>query len=545
MKMISKWKKQVFVLIVLSVLFFIVGNGSLSLTNPDEVFYMDSAKEMVAHNSWLTPYIFDQPQFEKPIFTYWLIRLGFLMFGATPFAGRIFPALFALLGVISVYFLALAGFRERKKAFFSALILGSSALYLGLARTVFTDMVFSVLILLALTVFYWGYSQRKRFGIILFFIFSALAVLTKGPLGILIPGSIILIFLWLRKELKFFLCPAALWGIIIFSVIALPWYALMLKTYGKDFIKEFWVNDHVRRIFQAEHRSNDRWYFYPFSMLGCMYPWTLYVGAGLWTLFSRLKKGKDAFLVFIACWLAVVFAVFHPAHSKLVSYIFPLFPALALLAGSFLVDKVFPGKSKSGRAFGRLTALIILVIPIAVRVAAVKYPLYFVSSQSTLILAFLGWFFAFGSLIFVFLSKPRVAFFIQAGVIPVFLILIPLINIEPYVSSRSVCEYLSSQPVGRSVVICSKAFVRGVRFYTGVQAAVFDSGSDNFFSPHPIPFLNTSQKLQDFLVKQPLTYCVLKKSAIDDLECLAGEKYQTTLLKVVGNEYVLKLEHRK
>ena len=83
MKKIAKWEKHVFILIVLSVLFFIVGNTGLSLTNPDEVFYMDSAKEMVRHNSWFTPYMFDQPQFEKPIFIYWLIRLGFLMFGIT------------------------------------------------------------------------------------------------------------------------------------------------------------------------------------------------------------------------------------------------------------------------------------------------------------------------------------------------------------------------------------------------------------------------------------------------------------------------------
>ncbi|MCX5707887.1 MAG: glycosyltransferase family 39 protein [Candidatus Omnitrophica bacterium] len=545
MKKIAKWEKHVFILILLSVLFFIIGNTGLSLTNPDEVFYMDSAKEMVKHNSWLTPYIFGQPQFEKPIFTYWLIRMGFLMFGITAFAGRIFPAIFALLGVISLYILGLAGFGERKKAFYSALILGSSVLYLGLARTVFTDLIFSMFILFALTAFYWGYAKsKKNLGVTLFFVFSALAVLTKGPLGILIPGLVALMFLIWRKELKFIFCPAAFWGLVFFAVIAVPWYAYMLKNYGNGFIREFWVNDHLRRVFVAEHPHNDRWYFYPFSMLGCMFPWTFYVAAGLWSIFKRLKKKLSAFSVFLVCWLGVVFAIFQPAHSKLVSYIFPLFPALALIAGDFFVEKVLSRKTGFGRVLGWVTALILLIIPVAVRAAAAKYPLYFSSGRVVQILAFLGWVISFGALVFVFLRKPKPAFFIQAALLPAILIAIPLTNIDPYVSSRKVSEYLSQQPINQSVILCSKAFVRGVHFYTGSRAAVFDSGSDNFFSPHPIPFINTDKKLRVFLASQPITYCVLKKSALDDLQRLAGDNYQIDVLLLVGNEYVLKVEER-
>jgi 4-amino-4-deoxy-L-arabinose transferase-like glycosyltransferase len=545
MKKIAKWEKHVFILILLSVLFFIVGNTGLSLTNPDEVFYMDSAKEMIKHDSWLTPYIFDQPQFEKPIFIYWLIRLGFLLFGVTAFAGRVFPAIFALLGVIALYFLSLAGFGERKKAFYSALILGSSALYLGLARTVFTDLIFSVFILFALTAFYWGYSKnRKSLGVVFFFVFSALAVLTKGPLGILIPASVVLVFLLWRRELKFIFCPAAFWGLVFFTVIAVPWYAYMLNNYGNSFIKEFWVNDHLHRVFTAEHPHNDRWYFYPFSMLGCMFPWSLYAAAGLWSIFRRLKKKIPPFSVFLVCWLGVVFAIFQPAHSKLVSYIFPLFPALALIAGDFFVEKVLSRKTGSGQTLGWVTALILLIIPVAVRVAAAKYPLYFSSGQAVLILAYLSWAISLGALVFVFLRRPKPAFFIQAALLPVILIAIPLTNIEPYVSSRAVSEYLSQQPINQSIILCSKAFVRGVRFYTGSRAAVFDSGSDNFFSPHPIPFINSDKKLRDFLASQPVTYCVLKKSALDDLQRLAGDNYQISMLLLVGNEYVLKVEQR-
>jgi 4-amino-4-deoxy-L-arabinose transferase len=159
--------KNILVLIAVSYVFLVLGNGLLSLTNPDEVFYVQTAKEMIQRDSWMTPYLFGVPQFEKPIFLYWLLRIGLAASGASAglahpvpvaasgasarlahpasvaFATRFFPAIFAVIGVIAVYFLARLGFKNERKAFFSAIILMSSGLYIGLARTVYTDMIFS------------------------------------------------------------------------------------------------------------------------------------------------------------------------------------------------------------------------------------------------------------------------------------------------------------------------------------------------------------------------------------------------------------------
>ncbi len=117
----NKHLKNILILIFLAYLFFIFGNSLISLTNPDEVFYTLTAKEMVNHNTWMTPYLFEQPQFEKPILTYWLIRIGFLIFGFTNFAARFFPALFGLLGILALYALSLVLFKSEKKAFISYL----------------------------------------------------------------------------------------------------------------------------------------------------------------------------------------------------------------------------------------------------------------------------------------------------------------------------------------------------------------------------------------------------------------------------------------
>src|SRR5689334_19321965 len=138
--------KRILILTALCGVFFFFGNNFLNLTDPDEVFYSLTAKEMLAKGDWLTPYIFNQPQFEKPIFTYWLLGSAFESWGITPFSARFFPALFAFFGVLGVYALGLLGFKNERKAFWSAVVMATGAFYVAMAKTVFTDMVFAVFI---------------------------------------------------------------------------------------------------------------------------------------------------------------------------------------------------------------------------------------------------------------------------------------------------------------------------------------------------------------------------------------------------------------
>jgi len=333
--------KAILILLGLSCVFFMLGNGILSLTNPDEVFYAQVAKEMTWHHTWLVPYLFNTPQFEKPIFLYWLLRSAFFLFGVSSFSARFFPALFASLGVLATYFLGRLAFKNERKAFLCSLILMSCGLYIGLARTLFTDMIFSVFILFSITSFYWGYcrQERKGSGIILFFIFSALAVLTKGPLGVLVPALVVGVFLFFRKDIRFLLSRYSLWGIFIFVGISFPWYIFMFRKYSWSFTHEFFYNDHFRRLIEAEHAGNDTWYFYPLSMFAGIFPWSLYLFGALVYLFRHFRQNLNQANIFLLSWVAVVFLIFQPAHSKLVSYIFPCFPALALLTGDFVYQR--------------------------------------------------------------------------------------------------------------------------------------------------------------------------------------------------------------
>jgi 4-amino-4-deoxy-L-arabinose transferase-like glycosyltransferase len=541
--------RNILILLVLCYVFFIFGNSIVSLTNPDEVFYTQTAKEMAERQSWMTPYLFGHPQFEKPIFLYWLMRIGFFIFGINSFSARFFPALFGIIGVIAVYLLCVIGFKDKKKAMLSSLILMSSGLYIGLARTVFTDMIFSVFILLSLLSFFWAYSRenRKGLGIILFFVFSACAVLSKGPLGIFIPAIVVFIFLALRKDLNFKLGAYFFWGFVIFILISLPWYILMIKKYGNAFTDEFFVNDHLRRLIEAEHLSADTWFFYPASMLAGMFPWSLYVLAALFFLFKDARRKPEAIYTFLISWIAVVFLIFQPAHSKLASYIFPMFPALAIVSGDFFCDAAVSGKRvRTLFIVSSITLILVAFFTVSLVVGLFAFPKYIseylTSKNPVFIMAFL--FLALSIVLFVLIRRRE--FFKSAYClmcfIPVIFSVVPLIakDIEPYLSPKDTCEYLLKNHKVDGAIVGSKFFVRGIRYYSGKDVAAMNPYAKDFFSPHPIPFLDTDKEVADFLRKQPVTYCIFKKTSLEDIKRQEKE-FNIQMLKQIGNEYVVRV----
>ena len=170
-------KASVFILVACCLFLYFIGSTSINLTDPDEVFYAGTAKEMLANNSVLTPLIFGKPQFEKPPLFYWLLMLSFKAFGITTFAARLVPALFGIIGVLGTYFFMRKVFGS-PVSFYAALFLSAAFLYFGLSKTVITDIVFSVFTALALYSFYLWYRFKKDIYTVLFMVFISLAALT-------------------------------------------------------------------------------------------------------------------------------------------------------------------------------------------------------------------------------------------------------------------------------------------------------------------------------------------------------------------------------
>lgn len=541
--------KQILILIVVSYVFLIMGNSFLSLTNPDEVFYSQTAREMIQQKSWMTPYLFGQPQFEKPVLFYWLLRIGFMVFGALPFVARFPAALFGIFGAIGVYLLVLYGFKDKKKAFACALVLISSGLYVGLARTVFIDLVFTVLILLSLTSFFIGYIRQelKARGIILFFLFAALAVLAKGPLGFTMLIMAVLAFLAIKKDLKFLLDKYFLWGLLIFILVSAPWYLFMIYKYGSSFNNEFFYNVHIRRFFEAEHPANDTWYFYPFSMIACMFPWSIYVVISFFYFTKQVLTNKrNPIYLFLACWITAVFVTFQFAHSKLVSYIFPLFPALAVISGDFFCNVVDYGKAKTISIVTWIMWVVLALFPAGLLFAANKYPEYITSKAP-----FYNFIILYSVVLLVMLfsvikKKHWLNFYLISVQVPLLIFFVFFFhnNYENFVSSKNPCKFLMDNYKVEGRIICSKSFMRGVRFYTDKDVAMFSIGGSSLYSPHPVPVLDSEEHTRKFLGTQAVTFCVLSRSSVEDLKRIANG-YNVEVLKVFGNEYVVRVARLK
>lgn len=535
--------QRTFYFLILSYVFFFLGNGALGLTHPDEVFYAQTAQEMIEKHSLLVPYLFDAPNFEKPIFSYWLFILSFKLFGVSSFSARFFPAVFGLLGVLGIFFLGKMAFRKEEKGSFAALILMSSALYLGLSRTVFTDMFFTVLIEFSFISFYWAYinPQRKRWGILLFWFFSGLAVLTKGIPGV-IPIIAALIFLFIRKDIRFICNRYAAAGLVVFCLVALPWYVYMIKTFGQSFIQEFYYNDHLRRITEAEHSGNDTWYFYPLTMVGLMAPWSIFVILAVIPFYKKLRSNESPIYLFLALWIGVVFCTFQLAHSKLVSYVFPLFPAMALVVGDFVSNIM--DDSKYRKWFIISSFLLPAIVLIAAILGLTIFSKYFPSG--TIFSLFLV-----GSFVLIFTcfislnmqANKRIVGLIMAQ-IPVLLALglWNRVAFEDYASSKNPGKYLLDHYQISEPIVCSKHFLRSTRFFTDKKVIMLNLNGSKFFSPHAVEELKSEQEVREFINSRPITLAVLKKREVVEVQNIVKNLATVEIEKIFGDQYVVEIE---
>ncbi len=526
------------------------GNGMISLTHPDEVFYIQSAKEMIAHKSWITPYIFDAPQFEKPILFYWLLMLVIKMFDLSSFWARFCPSLFGILGVAVTYAIAWMIFRSKRLAFLSGFILSTSFIYVAMSRAVLTDMVFSIWVVITVGFFYlsYHYPGYKQVGIILCFVFSALAVLTKGFLGFFFPAIIILVYLTYKRHLSFLISPVTLIGSLIFLIIVVPWHVLMYKLYGQEFIKEYFYNVHLRRIFEAEHPKCNKWYFYPGVMIGGIFPWSFWACSGGFWLIQQIRKvkGNRDGLIFITIWILTVLGIMQLAQSKLASYILPLFPALAIMLAYYFhnIGEAGPNSIKGFKVVGYVISIFLLIAVVGTVVAGKIYIDFIVDMKPIYVFAMLSTLSA--TLIFILNQHRQYNRMILSNALITSSVLIILFlghaYVEPWVSCKQICDVFKNIDHSQTTILTSKFYVRGVRFYTDRKLAVIDINGKGFFSPHPIPFFNSDSQVLTFLENQPFTFGILKKGNLKDLNRIIPGRFHMIQYTNIGDKYIVKLE---
>ncbi len=464
---------SIVLLAVMSYFLFFYGLGAMALTDPDETFYAQTAKEMLERNEWSTPYLYGKPQFEKPILFYMLVEMSYRFFGVNEFAARLPSAVFAFLGLVALYLLGSILF-NRRVGFLAALVLGASIEYLILGRACITDMVLGTYLLIGFLFFFIAHIKKLPVFYVLSSAVFAKAVLTKGPVFIVLACLTILIYLVWAKELKSLKKMPLLWMAAAFLLVALPWYMVSYKLHGMAFIDEFFGFHNINRFTQSEHKIGSEFYYNIPILFGGLAPWSVFLPAAIWHLFKKMKGAgpERKGLIFVISWFAVIFGFFTVSSTKLPTYIFPAFFSAALVVAVFFDDYLTaPDKKPTATWFKYSYYFLVLGILIAAIVTPIViYQEYPVATGGSILAAI---FFVFGMLVslFAFLKGKRTAAIVLVAYAfilclnPVKGMILP--EIERYETSKPIALKLKTMMKPEERIGSESNFLAGLAFYTG------------------------------------------------------------------------------
>jgi 4-amino-4-deoxy-L-arabinose transferase-like glycosyltransferase len=328
---------------IIAGLIFFFHLGAYGFWEPDEARYGEIAREMLAMRDFIVPHLNYVAYVEKPPLLYWLTVLSFRIFGINEFAARLVPAMSALLGVLATFLFADRAM-GRRRGVLAAAILATAPLYAVMAQVLTTDMLLSALTTVAIFALFLHYKEGGIWCWIAY-VAMALATLTKGPVGIALPGLTMLVFLWwegaLRGSIRRF---HAIAGAALVLAIVAPWFvAISLREPG--FLDFYFVGEHIRRIFDSSFSHGEPPYFYIPVVIAGLLPWSLLVPFLTW---RRMTPNPARRYCVIAS--LIIIGIFSASSGKLIPYIIPAFPTLAVLLADGIVSCGWPDKSDALRS---------------------------------------------------------------------------------------------------------------------------------------------------------------------------------------------------
>jgi 4-amino-4-deoxy-L-arabinose transferase-like glycosyltransferase len=318
--------------------------GSRALLHPDEGRYAEIAREMAASGDWVTPRLNGLKYLEKPPLQYWITAASYRMFGVHEWTARLWPALAGLLAVaaIGISGCALGG---PALGVFAAIALAGTLWHAGMAQIVSLDSGLAFFLALAFAGLViaqragTGAATRRRWMWVTWGAMAG-AVLSKGPVGIVLPAGVLVVYtiinrdweLWRRLHLKS--------GIAIFLLITAPRFIAVTRA-NDEFFTFFFVHEHFQRFLTEEHQRAGPWYYFiPLAAAGSL-PLLAILAFGVRRIWhdGGASTGIFSWRRLALVWAAFVFVFFSVSGSKLPSYILPMFAPLALVAADLLLTQ--------------------------------------------------------------------------------------------------------------------------------------------------------------------------------------------------------------
>jgi 4-amino-4-deoxy-L-arabinose transferase-like glycosyltransferase len=340
----SQRRMQIGFLLIASLLMFLGRAGSFSLTNSDDAFYAQKAKEMLQSGSYWTVLYHNQPSFENTPLPFWLMAVNFKLFGVSAYTAVLHSALLAAATVLLTYRFAEVLFRQRWVAFLAGIVLVFPGFYADYARRAMVESTLVFFFTAALFCFYKGLEDRRWFA--LYGVCAGCAVLSKSVLGIF-PLAIGPLFLILSGQSRRLVDPFFVLGVLLAVLVGGSWFAVSFARHGRDFMDFHfgWLILH-RGVTGSDDPAavakGDPFYFLNYFryLIRNHWPWVPVAFYGLAVFIKRIfsSADKDRVCLFLVVWVGVVFAVMSAAHSQTLRYVFSIFPALALVTAKTIAD---------------------------------------------------------------------------------------------------------------------------------------------------------------------------------------------------------------
>lgn len=308
-----------------------------TLIKPDEGRYAEIPREMVASGDWTTPRLNDLKYFEKPPLQYWATATAYTVFGEHQWTSRLWMGLTGFAGVLLMWFAGLRLF-GREAAGYAVLLLSSSLLYVLMGHINTLDMGVTFFLTLGIAGLLVGQIQinkiKRRNWMLLAWAGLALAVLSKGLMGLVLPGAALFIYCVVQRDFSVLKRMHWLPGLALFLLITAPWFYLVMKA-NPEFFGKFIIYEHYTRFTTKDLGRYQPWYYFIPILLAGALPWTVLMFDTLlrtWRTSARTDKSfnPDRFLLI---WAVFIYVFFSVSGSKLPSYLLPMLPALALLMG--------------------------------------------------------------------------------------------------------------------------------------------------------------------------------------------------------------------
>lgn len=333
--------KSIVAFFVLLFAFFSFEIGNRPFANPDEARYVEISREMLKSGDMITPKLNDVKYFEKPPLFYWIGALNQKIFGIDFAKQRLSQVIIAVLGIATLFGVLLK-VHGAQVAYIASAVLATSLLFFFQSRFINLDLLLAVTLSVSLLFYYLAIVNQtgnKKFFLRCFYVFSALACLSKGLIGVVLPGAIILLWICikngtLKEKFKTVVESIDCWGIVLFMCIFIPWH-LACALRNPEFVDFYFIYEHFTRYLTESHQRTQPWWFF-LAIIPCgLFPWIGFI-FGKKSFFKRTEISEN--LKFLCSWIFTITLFFSVSKSKLIPYILPVFPPLAIIISLFITE---------------------------------------------------------------------------------------------------------------------------------------------------------------------------------------------------------------